>query len=80
MTIESGESVGYATDMEVRLARLESAVEHIQRDVSELKADVRSTRCEITKIRTTDFRLFFGALISSVIGLVGVMAKGFGWL
>lgn len=80
MTIESGESVGYATDMEVRLARLESAVEHIQRDVSELKADVRSIRCEITKIRTTDFRLFFGALISSVIGLVGVMAKGFGWL
>lgn len=80
MTVESGESVAHASNTAVRLARLESAVEHIQADVSELKADVRSIRSEITGIRTTDFRLFFGALIASVTGLVGVMAKGFGWL
>jgi hypothetical protein len=27
-----------------------------------------------------DFRLLLGALISVAVGLVGVMAKGFGWL
>lgn len=76
MTIESGESVAYALEMEARLTRLESAIECIQRDISELKADLRSIRCEMR----TDFRIMFGALIATALGLGGVMAKGFGWL
>lgn len=67
-------------DMEARVARLEAAVEYIQRDISELKADVRSTKSEISAIRTTDFRLLFGAIITVALGLAGIMAKGFNWI
>lgn len=73
MTIESHDSVDYSLAMEARLARLEVAAEYMQRDIAELKADVRA-------IRTTDFRLMFGALITVALGLAAVMAKGFGWL
>ena len=59
--------------MEARIARLEAAVEYMQCDISELKADVRA-------IRTTDFRIMFGALITVALGLATIMAKGFGWL
>lgn len=59
--------------MESRITRLEAAMEHMQRDIAELKADVRS-------IRTTDVRIVFGALITVALGLAAIMAKGFGWL
>lgn len=52
----------------------------VQRDVAELKADVRELRRDVAGIRTTDFRLLFGAIIAVALGLAGVMAKGFGWL
>lgn len=63
----------YDGGMEARVAKLEVAIEYIQRDVAELKADVRS-------IRTTDFRLLFGAIITVALGLSALMAKGFHWL
>ena len=59
--------------MESRITRLEAAMEHMQRDIAELKADVRS-------IRTTDFRIMLGALITVALGLAAIMAEGFGWL
>ena len=59
-------------DMQARVAKLEVAVEYIQRDVAELKADVRA-------IRTTDFRLLFGAIITVALGLSALMTKGFHW-
>ena len=65
--------------MEARVAKLEAAVEFVQRDVAELKADVRELRKDITGIRTTDFRILFGAIISVALGLAGLMAKGFHW-
>ena len=43
-------------------------------------ADVKELRRDITGIRTTDFRLIFGAIIAVALGLAGLMAKGFGWL
>lgn len=46
----------------------------------ELKRDVREIRTDITGIRTTDFRILFGATIAVAIGLAGLMAKGFHWL
>lgn len=66
--------------MEARIARLEVAVEHLQQDVRELKEEVRALHREIMGIRTTDFRLLFGAIIFVALGLAGLMAKGFHWL
>lgn len=62
--------------MESRVAKLEAAVEHIQRDISDLKTDVRGLRAD----SRSDFRTLFGALIAVALGLAGIMAKGFGWL
>jgi hypothetical protein len=62
--------------MEARVARLEASVEHIERDIAELKADGRSMRQAIDR----DFRITWGGIITLGIGLTGLMAKGFGWL
>lgn len=66
--------------MEARIAKLEATVEHANRDLSELKAELKEARRDITSIRTTDFRLTFAAIIFVALGLAGVMAKGFGWI
>ena len=63
-------------NMEARLAKLESSVDHIQSDVKEIKQDIR----EIKKDAKEDFRLLFGTLIVISLGLAGLMAKGFHWL
>lgn len=65
--------------MEARIAKLESSVEFMQRDIGEVKTDLKEIRRDITSVRTTDFRLLFGAIIAVAIGLAGIMAKGFGW-
>lgn len=62
--------------MEARVAKLESAVEYIQRDIAEVKADLK----DIKKDARTDFRVLFGAVIAVALGLAGLMAKGFHWL
>ncbi|MBP9032771.1 MAG: hypothetical protein KBG29_02680 [Pseudomonadales bacterium] len=62
--------------MEARIARLESHVEHIQADLTEVKADVR----ELRRADETNFRILFGALITAALGLAALMSKGFGWL
>ncbi|MES2324818.1 MAG: hypothetical protein V4633_21375 [Pseudomonadota bacterium] len=62
--------------MEARIAKLEVSVEYIQRDIGELKDDVRSLREDFS----SDFRILFGAIISVSLGLAAMMAKGFGWL
>lgn len=62
----------YDGGMEARLSKLEATMNYVQRDIAELKTDVRA-------IRTTDFRLLFGAIIAVALGLSGLMAKGFGW-
>lgn len=62
--------------MEARIARLESHVEHIQSDLTELKTDVR----ELRRADETNFRILFGALITVALGLAALMSKGFGWL
>lgn len=70
----------YDGGMEARVARLESTAEHIQSDVTELKADVRELRKDVAAIRTTDFRIMFGALIAGILGLAAIMAHGFHWI
>lgn len=66
--------------MEARVAKLESAVEFIQRDISDIRTDIKEMRGDISSIRTTDFRILFGAIVTVALGLAGIMAKGFGWL
>ena len=75
MAFESDPGLDYTVAMEARIAKLEVAVEYIKRDIKELKDDVRALRKELS----TDFRLLFGALISTTLGLAALMAKGFGW-
>lgn len=76
MPVESDLDSDYYRGMEARIAKLEAAVGFIQRDIHELKEDVRSIRRDIS----TDFRILFGTIISVTLGLAGLMAKGFGWL
>jgi len=70
--------------MEVRIGKLESDVEYIKRDVSELRADVRQLRdVDIRELRShqeRDFRLLFGAIVFVALGITGMLAKLFGWL
>jgi hypothetical protein len=73
--------------MESRVAKVEADVGHIQHDITDIKTDIREIRKsletdfrEIRKSLETDFRLLFGALIVAVLGLAGIMAKGFHWL
>ncbi|MBB5047522.1 hypothetical protein HNR60_002279 [Rhodopseudomonas rhenobacensis] len=58
-----------------RIAKLEAAVEHIQRDIGDIKTDLRTLRDNARG----DFRLLFGAIISVAVGMAGLMAKGFHW-
>lgn len=66
-------SDGEPPDMlEARVARLESDVDYIKRDISEMKVDVKDIRAH----QRSDFRWVIGGFVA----LLGVLAKGFGWL
>lgn len=65
--------------LDSRVARMESDISYIKRDITELKEDVKEVKGDINKIRIKDFRLMFGALITTAVGLAGLMAKGFHW-
>lgn len=73
---DGGENGG----MESRVARLETAVEYIQRDIAEIKGHLNALRNDVSGVRTTDFRITFGAIITVALGLAGLVAKGFGWI
>ncbi|WP_432777491.1 hypothetical protein O4O02_18505 [Pseudomonas fortuita] len=63
-------------DMEARVAKLESHIEYIRRDLDVIAEDLREHRKETR----SDFRVLFGALITTALGLAALMAKGFGWI
>lgn len=67
---------GGGDDMQGRVAKLESDVEHIKNALKDIKDDIR----EIKRDARSDFRLLFGALITVALGLAALMAKGFHWL
>lgn len=69
-------SGGGGSMLEARVAKLEAAMEYVQRDLGEIRKDIR----EIKDHARTDFRLLFGAVIAVALGLAGLMAKGFHWL
>ena len=69
--------------MEARVAKLEAAVEHIDKDVGEIKSLLRGHDGKFDGVRDRmerDFRILFGAIIAVALGLAGLMAKGFHWL
>jgi hypothetical protein len=78
--IAAREECSYDGQMEPRVAKLETVSEYLQRDITALKDGVRLLRSDIISIRTTDFRLIFGAIIVVALGLAGLMAKGFHWI
>ena len=79
-SVDGGGRGGDNGAMEARVAKLEATTEYVQRDIAELKTDVRELRKDIIGIRTTDFRIMFGAIITVALGLAALMAKGFHWL
>lgn len=69
-------SSGGGGGMEARIAKLETDVEYIKRDMGEIKVDVKDLRVDLR----VDFRTLFGALIIAALGLAALMAHGFGWI
>ena len=82
---------GSVPPVELRVARVEVIVEHMERDLADVKADIRSIRhIDMLSLRQTmdhlhrrldsEIRLVWAAIIASNLGLASLMAKGFGWL
>jgi hypothetical protein len=71
---------GTSGGMEPRIAKLEASVEHVQQDIRDIKSDIHDICGDITGIRTTDFRIIFGAIIAVALGLAGLIAHGFRWI
>ena len=65
---------GGGNGMEARVAKLESDVEYIKRDVSEMKTELQKVRDNAR----SDFRLLISSIGASFVILLGVMAWGFG--
>jgi hypothetical protein len=51
-------------------------MEHVERDIAEIKTDLRSMRHRMDN----DFRITWAGIMALGVGLAGLMAKGFGWL
>ena len=62
--------------IDTRVARMASDSENIKSTLKYIKNDV----CEIKRDARSDFRILFGALIVAVLGLAGIMSKGFEWI
>ncbi|MFN3075499.1 MAG: hypothetical protein ABT940_01185 [Alphaproteobacteria bacterium] len=67
---------GHDGGMESRIAKLEAGMEHVQRNVGDLRVDYRDFRKAVDR----DFRLTWGMVIAGFLGLAWLMAKGFHWL
>ena len=61
---------------EGRIAHLEGTVEHMVVEIADLKLEVRDHRRETRQ----DCRFLIGLQLTTTLALIGVMAKGFGWL
>ncbi|CAH8242696.1 hypothetical protein VAEKB19_810001 [Vibrio aestuarianus] len=62
--------------LEPRVARIESDVEYIKRDIAEIKTDLKDLR----DLHHRDFRITFSAIISTALALAALLAKGFNWI
>lgn len=62
--------------MEARVAKLEAAMEYVQRDIAEIKGDLRALAAKVDN----HFLITGGMIIATALGLAGLLAKGFHWL
>ena len=74
-------------DVRLEVEKVRGEVEKVRGEIEKVRGEVEKVRGEIeklrgeTKSRETRLILWVGGIIGTVfIGLVGVMAKGFGWL
>ncbi len=49
-------------------------------DIGTVRTELKGDLAELRRDARTDFRLLFGAIIATNLGMGGLMAKGFGWL
>ena len=69
--------------LEPRVARLEVRMDHVERDLAEIKAELRSIRQTLDRINdrlNSDFRITWAGIIATNLGLGSLIAKGLGWL
>ncbi len=81
--IEDGDQRGYPADMEARLRVLEEIAAGTKAILAEIRADQRAMRSEIIAMdqrRERDFRLAFGAIITTSLGLAYLIAHTAHWL
>ena len=85
--LASGGGGPHDPSMEARVAKLEAVIEHIQRDLADVRADLRTfrfdARTDFKEVRTqmrTDFLILAGMIIAVALGMAGLLAKGFKWL
>ncbi|MBL8807973.1 MAG: hypothetical protein JNN22_14095 [Rhodospirillales bacterium] len=72
----SGDSGGMPPEIETRIAVLEQIAKDSREGLTSLRSDVGKVRDN----QERDFRILFGAIIATALGLAGLMAKGFHWL
>jgi hypothetical protein len=68
--------------MEARVAVLEEIASATKQATADLRTEVRETNRRMDALRDTvevNFRIMFGALITTALGLAALMAKGFHW-
>jgi hypothetical protein len=68
--------------MEARVAVLEEIASATKQATMDLRQEVRETNRRVDALRDAvenNFRIMFGALITTVLGLAALMAKGFHW-
>ncbi|MEJ0095126.1 MAG: hypothetical protein WDN46_17420 [Methylocella sp.] len=73
--LQSSSGGGTFDGMETRLATVETHIEHLRGDVTDLKTDVRGLRSDMW----SQFRWTIALLGGLIIGLGGIMAHGFHW-
>jgi septal ring factor EnvC (AmiA/AmiB activator) len=71
-------------NIEAHLARIDVAIEYMQRDIKEIKeVSLKEMKEEIRALRLehrSDFRVLVAAILTLAIGMAGTMARVFGLL
>ncbi|HZV66630.1 MAG TPA: hypothetical protein VFG03_17150 [Telluria sp.] len=67
-------------DVTMRVVRLETSFDFLRKDIENLHTDLKDLRKDLAVIRTVDFRILMGMIISLGIGMGALVAKGFGWI
>ena len=75
-----GKLEGRVGKLDDRVATLGERVARVETGIDFLRSDIKNLSEGLLAVRTTDFRLMFGALIVVALSLSAMMAKGFGWL